>query len=164
MTELSSRPAARWAYRSVGELAQSLLKKESSALELTDQIGVGRTRDDMRTASHCHSNRGYGRFAHWRPDHWPGIRRPDAAGFRPPHRARIRRLHTAAGLRIRGIKIAGRPCEWRPLLHSLDPLRRGRVASCSSSPTPDRWPAPLLSALRLRPQTPRVFGAAWIKR
>ena len=38
MTELSSHPAARWAYRSAGELAQSLLKKEISALELTDQF------------------------------------------------------------------------------------------------------------------------------
>jgi amidase len=38
MTELSSHPAAQWAYRSAGELAQSLLKKEISALELTDQF------------------------------------------------------------------------------------------------------------------------------
>ena len=38
MTELSSHPAARWAYRSAGELAHSLLKKEISALELTDQF------------------------------------------------------------------------------------------------------------------------------
>ena len=39
MTETSSsHPAAQWAYRSAGELAQSLLKKEISALELTDQF------------------------------------------------------------------------------------------------------------------------------
>src|SRR3984893_18211877 len=39
MTETSSsHPAARWAYRSARELAQSLLKKEISALELTDQF------------------------------------------------------------------------------------------------------------------------------
>src|ERR1700690_1813751 len=38
MTEPSSYPAAQWAYRSAGELAQSLLKKEISALELTDQL------------------------------------------------------------------------------------------------------------------------------
>ena len=38
MTEPSSHPAAQWAYRSAGELAQSLLKKEISALELTDQF------------------------------------------------------------------------------------------------------------------------------
>jgi amidase len=37
MTE-TSHPAAQWAYRSAGELAQSLLKKEVSALELTDQF------------------------------------------------------------------------------------------------------------------------------
>src|ERR1700722_8466066 len=38
MTEMpSSHPAAQWAYRSAGELAQSLSKKEVSALELTDQ-------------------------------------------------------------------------------------------------------------------------------
>ena len=34
----SSHPAAQWAYRSAGELAQSLQKKEISALELTDQF------------------------------------------------------------------------------------------------------------------------------
>jgi amidase len=34
----SSHPAAQWAYRSAGELAQSLLKKDISALELTDQF------------------------------------------------------------------------------------------------------------------------------
>ena len=39
MTETSSsHPAAQWAYRSAGELAQSLAKKEISALELTDQF------------------------------------------------------------------------------------------------------------------------------
>jgi amidase len=39
MTETSSsHPAAHWAYRSAGDLAQSLLKKEISALELTDQF------------------------------------------------------------------------------------------------------------------------------
>ena len=38
MTEPSSHPAARWAYRSAVELAQSLLKREISALELTDQF------------------------------------------------------------------------------------------------------------------------------
>ena len=38
MTEPSSLPAARWAYRSAGELAQSLTKKEISALEVTDQF------------------------------------------------------------------------------------------------------------------------------
>ncbi len=39
MTETpSSHPAAQWAYRSAGELAQSLTKKEVSALELTDQF------------------------------------------------------------------------------------------------------------------------------
>jgi amidase len=39
MTETpSSHPAAHWAYRSAGDLAQSLLKKEVSALELTDQF------------------------------------------------------------------------------------------------------------------------------
>jgi amidase len=39
MTETSSsHPAAHWAYRSAGELAQSLLRKEISALELTDQF------------------------------------------------------------------------------------------------------------------------------
>ena len=38
MTAPSSHPAAQWAYRSAGELAQSLLKKEVSALELTDQF------------------------------------------------------------------------------------------------------------------------------
>lgn len=38
MTEPSAHPAAQWAYRSAGELAQSLLKKEISALELADQF------------------------------------------------------------------------------------------------------------------------------
>ena len=39
MTETSSsHPASQWAYRSAGELAQSLVKKEISALELTDQF------------------------------------------------------------------------------------------------------------------------------
>ena len=38
MTEKSSHPAARWAYRSAGELAQSLIRQEVSALELTDQF------------------------------------------------------------------------------------------------------------------------------
>jgi amidase len=38
MTEPSSHPAAQWAYRSAGELAQSLMKREISALELTDQF------------------------------------------------------------------------------------------------------------------------------
>ena len=38
MTEKSSHPAARWAYRSAGELAQSLIRQEISALELTDQF------------------------------------------------------------------------------------------------------------------------------
>jgi amidase len=39
MTETSpSHAAAQWAYRSAGELAQSLAKKEISALELTDQF------------------------------------------------------------------------------------------------------------------------------
>jgi len=38
MIEKSSHPAPRWAYRSAGELTQSLLKKEISALELTDQF------------------------------------------------------------------------------------------------------------------------------
>jgi amidase len=38
MTEPSSHPAAQWAYRSAGDLAQSLQKKEISALELTDQF------------------------------------------------------------------------------------------------------------------------------
>jgi amidase len=39
MTETpSSHPAAQWAYRSAGELAQSLVKKQISALELTDQF------------------------------------------------------------------------------------------------------------------------------
>src|ERR1700744_5071614 len=37
MTE-TSHPAAQWAYRSAGELAQSLSKKEVSDLELTDQF------------------------------------------------------------------------------------------------------------------------------
>ncbi len=37
MTETSSSHA-QWAYRSAGELAQSLMKKEISALELTDQF------------------------------------------------------------------------------------------------------------------------------
>jgi amidase len=36
MTEKSSHPAARWAYRSAGELAQSLIGQEISALELTE--------------------------------------------------------------------------------------------------------------------------------
>jgi hypothetical protein len=38
MTDSSSHPAERWAYRSAGELAQSLQKREISALELTDQF------------------------------------------------------------------------------------------------------------------------------
>jgi amidase len=39
MTETSSsHPTAHWAYRGAGELAQSLLRKEISALELTDQF------------------------------------------------------------------------------------------------------------------------------
>jgi amidase len=39
MTETSSsRAPAHWAYRSAGELAQSLVKKEISALELTDRF------------------------------------------------------------------------------------------------------------------------------
>ena len=38
MTGKSSHPAARWAYRGAGELAQSLLNKQISALELTDQF------------------------------------------------------------------------------------------------------------------------------
>lgn len=38
MTEPSSHLAKHWAYRSAGELAQSLQKKQISALELTDQF------------------------------------------------------------------------------------------------------------------------------
>jgi len=38
MTEPYSHPAKHWAYRSAGELAQSLQKKQISALELTDQF------------------------------------------------------------------------------------------------------------------------------
>jgi amidase len=38
MNESSSRPGARWAYLSAGDLAQSLLKKQISALELTNQF------------------------------------------------------------------------------------------------------------------------------
>src|SRR5271165_383312 len=38
MTESALRPAAQWAYRSAGELAESLQKREISALELTDQF------------------------------------------------------------------------------------------------------------------------------
>ncbi len=34
----SSRPAAQWAYRTAGELAASLQKRQVSALELTDQF------------------------------------------------------------------------------------------------------------------------------
>ena len=36
MTESASLPAAQWAYRSAGELAESLRKRQVSALELTD--------------------------------------------------------------------------------------------------------------------------------
>ena len=36
-----------------------------------------------------------------RPDHRPGIRGPDAARLRPPGRARIRRLHAPAWLRVK---------------------------------------------------------------
>jgi hypothetical protein len=38
ITDSSSDPAERWAYRSAGELANCLLKGEISALELTDQF------------------------------------------------------------------------------------------------------------------------------
>ena len=38
MTESALHPAARWAYRSAGELAKSLQKREVSALELADQF------------------------------------------------------------------------------------------------------------------------------
>ena len=38
MTESASHPAAQWAYRSAGELAESLQKREVSALELADQF------------------------------------------------------------------------------------------------------------------------------
>jgi amidase len=38
MTKPSSYPAAEWAYPSAGELAESLQKKQISALELTDQF------------------------------------------------------------------------------------------------------------------------------
>ena len=38
MTESALRPAAQWAYRSAGELAESLQKREVSALELADQF------------------------------------------------------------------------------------------------------------------------------
>ena len=38
MTESALHPAARWAYRSAGELAESLQKREVSALELADQF------------------------------------------------------------------------------------------------------------------------------
>jgi amidase len=38
MTEPASHPAAAWAYRSAGELAQALAKREIPALELTDQF------------------------------------------------------------------------------------------------------------------------------
>src|SRR5271165_6565542 len=38
MTESALRPAAQWAYRSAGELAKSLQKREVSALELADQF------------------------------------------------------------------------------------------------------------------------------
>ena len=38
MTEPASLPAAQWAYRTAGELAESLQKREVSALELTDQF------------------------------------------------------------------------------------------------------------------------------
>ena len=38
MTATLLHPAAQWAYRSAGELARSLEKKEVSALELTDQF------------------------------------------------------------------------------------------------------------------------------
>ena len=36
MTDSDSRPAAQWAYRTAGELVESLQKREVSALELTD--------------------------------------------------------------------------------------------------------------------------------
>ena len=36
MTESASRPAAQWAYRSAGQLVESLQQREVSALELTD--------------------------------------------------------------------------------------------------------------------------------
>ena len=38
MTKSALRPAAQWAYRSAGELAESLQKREVSALELADQF------------------------------------------------------------------------------------------------------------------------------
>ncbi len=38
MTVSGSHPAAQWAYRSAGELAESVRKREVSALELTDQF------------------------------------------------------------------------------------------------------------------------------
>lgn len=38
MTEPGSHPAAQWAYRSAGELAESVRKRQVSALELTDQF------------------------------------------------------------------------------------------------------------------------------
>src|SRR5580658_326159 len=38
MTESALRPAAQWAYRSAGELAESLQKRQVSALELADQF------------------------------------------------------------------------------------------------------------------------------
>src|SRR5271165_3042415 len=38
MTASGSHPAAQWAYRSAGELAESVRKRQVSALELTDQF------------------------------------------------------------------------------------------------------------------------------
>src|SRR5580704_5411381 len=82
--------------------AEARCRRERSSLPAP--TGVGGTRDDMRAAGHGHSDRGYGRLADWRPDHWPGIRRPDAARLRPRDRARVRRLHAPARLRIEGMK------------------------------------------------------------
>ena len=89
---LSAGCDARVPSRSVDAQEARKMAVRWQGISLSAPAGVGRTRDDLRIARHRHSDRGHGQFADWRPDHRPGIRRPDAARFRARGRARIRRF------------------------------------------------------------------------
>ena len=91
---------ARVPTRSVDAAGSADNRGRGQGLPLSLSIAMGRARDDLRTAGDRHSDRGYGRLAGRRPDHWPGVRRPDAARLRSPDRARVRRFHSPARIRM----------------------------------------------------------------
>ena len=86
--------------RSAGATVRANARRRRQGLSLPAPTGLGRSRDDLRPAGDRRSRRGRGRPADRRADHRPRIRGPDAARLRPAHRARDRRLHPAARLRV----------------------------------------------------------------